>query len=143
AREVLNMQLNRRHAAHGLWIPTDWHFRSRFEAHCLRLLVHHSLVGRGTIERSMWPMQAKPSGVAVEFCLHRRRLEWDQDLPAAFSLHAAPETLDDGDGLVAPDSAPAGLDVEPFEPRSIILAELHAAVGDEVLRRPTRLLDGS
>lgn len=86
-------------------------------------------------------MQSKPS--RIEVGLHGGELQRREGSPTALGLRAAPEALDDGDGLVASDGAPAGLDVVTLAPGSIIRLELDSSVSDEVLRRPTCLLDGS
>src|SRR5690606_20685629 len=133
AREWSHTQLDGGHASHAVRIPADGHPRSRFKAQDRWSSFREGFLRRPTVEALMRPVGPKPSGVAVELGLEGLGLERDQEQSAALGLHASPEALNDGDGAVLADGAPAWLDPPSGAPASIILAELDALVADEVL----------
>ena len=95
------------------------------------------LVRRAAGQSLVGPVQVVPSGVAVADHEHGAKRQRNESASWAegFALQRVPEALHAGDGAVLADGAVAGLDAVSLAPRPVAQLELHAMVGDGVLRR--------
>src|SRR5690606_11894320 len=139
---AVDAQFKTRHALGQLWVTPDRHSGASLKPHDVSNTFRAAFLGSRATQRTVWPMLVVPSRVDVELTLHLDQAERHHDALTTLIFQRAPEALDDGDGFVTADGAPAGVDAEHLAPLAIIRLELHAAVGDQMLWCSTSLCDG-